>query len=120
MIFAEGEELGAEDLPEPVRAARSPAPEDLAGRPRPIPVSSAGSARAPGPGRDIPGRDDAVEPLWAVEKRAIEAAIRLHGDNVARAAAALEISPSTIYRKLQAWQAGGGGPEAVAEGLGAA
>ena len=46
VIFAEGEELGAEDLPEPVRAARSPAAEDPAsGRPRPIPVPSAGAVR---------------------------------------------------------------------------
>ena len=28
----------------------------------------------------------------------------VHGGNISRAAAALEISPSTIYRKRQAWE----------------
>jgi two-component system repressor protein LuxO len=43
-------------------------------------------------------------PLWQEERRIIEAALVMHGGNIARAAAALEISPSTIYRKRQAWE----------------
>jgi two-component system repressor protein LuxO len=43
-------------------------------------------------------------PLWREEQRIIEAALTNHGGNIARAAAALEISPSTIYRKRQAWE----------------
>jgi two-component system repressor protein LuxO len=38
-----------------------------------------------------------------VERDAIEAAIARFDGNIPRAAAALEISPSTIYRKRQAW-----------------
>ncbi|MGF1683801.1 quorum-sensing sigma-54 dependent transcriptional regulator LuxO [Photobacterium minamisatsumaniensis] len=45
-----------------------------------------------------------VEPLWIVEKRAIEAAIDACDGNIPRAAGLLEVSPSTIYRKLQTWQ----------------
>jgi len=44
-----------------------------------------------------------VEPFWRQERRLIEAAVAAFGGNVARAAAALELSPSTIYRKRQSW-----------------
>ncbi|KLV04709.1 ATPase AAA [Photobacterium aquae] len=45
-----------------------------------------------------------VEPLWLVEKRTIQAAIDACDGNIPRAAGLLEVSPSTIYRKLQIWQ----------------
>ena len=45
-----------------------------------------------------------ILPMWQQEQRIIEAAIAHYGGNVARAAAALEISPSTIYRKKQSWE----------------
>jgi transcriptional regulator of acetoin/glycerol metabolism len=37
------------------------------------------------------------------ERRIIEAAIAAAGGNVPRAAAALDISASTIYRKVKSW-----------------
>jgi two-component system repressor protein LuxO len=49
-----------------------------------------------------------IEPLWVVEKRAIQAAIDACEGNIPRAAGLLEVSPSTIYRKLQAWQEAAG------------
>jgi len=48
--------------------------------------------------------DGSVVPLWQVEKEMIRRALRLTGDDVPRAALMLEISPSTIYRKLQQWR----------------
>jgi two-component system repressor protein LuxO len=42
-------------------------------------------------------------PMWRQEQRIIEDAIRQFAGNIALAAAALELSPSTIYRKRQAW-----------------
>ena len=44
-----------------------------------------------------------VKPLWLVEKEAMEAALALCGGNVPRAAALLEVNPSTIYRRKAAW-----------------
>ena len=44
-----------------------------------------------------------IQPLWLVEKEAIEAAISYCGGNVPKAAALLEVSPSTLYRKKQSW-----------------
>jgi len=45
----------------------------------------------------------AILPMWQQEQRIIEDAIASFGGNVSLAAAALEISPSTIYRKRQGW-----------------
>jgi two-component system repressor protein LuxO len=52
----------------------------------------------------VPATQATLTPLWREEQRIIEAALTAHGGNIARAAAALEISPSTIYRKRQAWE----------------
>ncbi len=45
----------------------------------------------------------AIRPLWMIEKEAIEEALALCGGNVPRAAALLEINPSTIYRRKSEW-----------------
>jgi two-component system repressor protein LuxO len=66
----------------PSIAALSPAPR----------TASAADARA------------AVKPLWLVEKEAIEEAIALCNGNIPRAAALLEINPSTIYRRKAEWE----------------
>lgn len=52
---------------------------------------------------EIPSMRDLVMPMWRQEQRIIEEAVRQFAGNVALAAAALELSPSTIYRKRQAW-----------------
>jgi len=71
-------------------------------------VSAEPAAAAPPvvPGRAMPVSSEIV-PLWQVERDAIEAAIARFDGNIPRAAAALEISPSTIYRKRQAWAEAG-------------
>ncbi|HYN78576.1 MAG TPA: sigma 54-interacting transcriptional regulator, partial [Lamprocystis sp. (in: g-proteobacteria)] len=48
-----------------------------------------------------------IRPLHVVEKEAIERAIAFCEGNIPRAAALLEVSPSTVYRKRQAWQTEG-------------
>jgi len=50
-------------------------------------------------------RDEEIVPFRIAERRIIETAIRRTGGNIGKAARALEISPSTIYRKIQLWQA---------------
>ena len=44
-----------------------------------------------------------VRSLAAVEKAAIEHAIAACDENVVKAASLLEVSPSTLYRKMQQW-----------------
>jgi two-component system repressor protein LuxO len=51
-----------------------------------------------------PDSGSAVKPLWLVEKEAIEEAIAVCGGNVPRAAALLEVNPSTIYRRKAEWE----------------
>jgi len=46
-----------------------------------------------------------VQPLWMTERQAIEGAITKCAGNIQQAARLLEISPSTIYRKREAWLA---------------
>lgn len=47
---------------------------------------------------------EGVRPLWMVEKEAIQHAIDVSDGNINRAATLLEVAPSTIYRKVQAWK----------------
>ncbi|MEL7292042.1 MAG: quorum-sensing sigma-54 dependent transcriptional regulator LuxO [Pseudomonadota bacterium] len=46
-----------------------------------------------------------IFPLWLTEKNAIEQAIKACDGNIPKAAGYLDVSPSTIYRKLQSWNA---------------
>jgi two-component system repressor protein LuxO len=47
-----------------------------------------------------------IDPFWRQEQRIIESALKAFDGNTHKAAHALEISPSTIYRKLQTWGQG--------------
>ena len=44
-----------------------------------------------------------IKPLWVIEKEAITQAIDACDGNIPKAAAMLDVSPSTIYRKKQSW-----------------
>ena len=43
----------------------------------------------------------AATPLWMIEKNAIEQTINICEGNIVKAAACLELSPSTVYRKMR-------------------
>jgi len=86
----------------PVSTAMLPAPLNA--------INASGSVRATVAdavqAASVEHRDSAsVKPLWLIEKEAIERAIDHCDGNIPRAAALLEVSPSTIYRKRQTWQA---------------
>ncbi|MDZ5176872.1 sigma-54-dependent transcriptional regulator [Vibrio parahaemolyticus] len=49
--------------------------------------------------------DGSIRPMWQVEREAIQNAITYCDGNVLNAAVMLELSPSTVYRKKQAWEA---------------
>jgi two-component system repressor protein LuxO len=70
-------------------------------RPGSITPSIATLAPAPRSGNPAGG---AIKPLWLIEKEAIEEAIALCGGNIPRAAALLEVNPSTIYRRKAEWE----------------
>jgi len=73
----------------PSPAAWTPLPDPPAPEPRPEPMAAALE----------------LMPLAEMERRLILATLDHTGQDVPRAATLLEINPSTIYRKLQAWRA---------------
>ncbi len=63
-----------------------------------------GESALSGRGPDGSGRKSSkIEPFWQQERRIIEDALAAFDGNVVQAAAALQISASTIYRKKQGW-----------------
>ena len=58
----------------------------------------------PPPSVEPQAAPQAIRPLSVEERIIIERAIATFDNNIPRAAAALEVSPSTIYRKIQQWQ----------------
>ncbi|MCB1492158.1 MAG: sigma-54-dependent Fis family transcriptional regulator [Rhodobiaceae bacterium] len=53
--------------------------------------------------RELELTSDGIAPLWLQEQRIIETALAACEGHVGKAAEALQISPSTIYRKMQSW-----------------
>jgi two-component system repressor protein LuxO len=49
---------------------------------------------------------ETIRPLWQIERDAIESAIAQCGGSIPKAARLLDVSPSTIYRKKEAWDSG--------------
>jgi two-component system, repressor protein LuxO len=97
VVLNDGDLVTPEMLPPPL-------PQRPVAQPsRPITISTPaaenGHAHLPVP--------QAIRPLWEVEKDTIESAIDACDGNIPRAAALLEISASTIYRKRLSWQAEG-------------
>ena len=96
LVLHDGEQIDIAHLPPPLNTeAASPAVT-----PSSIPVS-------PPLASALPTNDaaDGIRPLAQVEREAIEQAIALCDGNIPKAAALLDVSPSTIYRKKQAWEA---------------
>jgi DNA-binding NtrC family response regulator len=80
------------------------------GKARPLTLSpngahsyNAGGRPGPMTAADLGSRRQTVLPMWRQEQKIIEDAIATFSGNISLAAAALELSPSTIYRKRQAW-----------------
>jgi two-component system, repressor protein LuxO len=95
VVLHEGEIVRADMLP--LHLAESA----LQAAPKSADPAPASAISSPAPA----GVKSAIRPLWITERETIEAAIAACDGNIPRAAAFLEISPSTIYRKKQAWEA---------------
>lgn len=88
VVLQDGEELSADMLAMPAAGGAS--------RRRSMPEPAA-------PSGGVTSLDASVRPLAVVERETIEHAIEAAGGNIPRAAAMLEVSPSTIYRKKTHW-----------------
>ncbi|BEE16567.1 sigma-54-dependent Fis family transcriptional regulator [Aeromonas enteropelogenes] len=91
VVLNDKDQVSQDILPPPLNGGRS-----LNGA---APVAQPAVASAP----ERPAHGP-IRPLWLVEKEVIEQAIASCDGNIPKAAALLEISPSTIYRKKQGWE----------------
>lgn len=79
----------------------------------PVPLCDGGenAGRADGPRNGLHeqrGGPTGIRPLAEVERETIEHAVAAFDGNVPLAAAALRVAPSTLYRKMKAWEEGFG------------
>ncbi len=97
---------GAEVLPEMLPQPFSAVPASQPSTERPQTPNLQATAVTPASG----GTQIAIEglKLWQIEKQAIESTIAACGGSIPKAASRLGISPSTIYRKKESWDAQGG------------
>ncbi|MGL4793008.1 MAG: sigma-54-dependent transcriptional regulator [Aeromonas jandaei] len=91
VVLNDKELVSPDILPPPLNGVRALAVATTAAQ---QPAATAATPAAGGP----------IRPLWLVEKEVIEQAIASCDGNIPKAAALLEISPSTIYRKKQGWE----------------
>lgn len=115
VVLHDGDVVGPQMLPEPLKSfARQNRGGDGGGTalapsgPPPLPSTPA-PAPTPAP-EALPGTAAPlhIRPLWQMERDIITEALHQCEDDVPKAARLLEISPSTIYRKLQQWKSEGG------------
>jgi two-component system repressor protein LuxO len=95
VVLYDGERVTRDMLPPPLDSIQPGAPATNPVMPRP-PVP---------PGPVLHGAP--IRPLKDIEREAIEQAIAHFNENIPQAAAALGVSPSTIYRKRQTWDNAG-------------
>ncbi|HRJ60039.1 MAG TPA: sigma-54 dependent transcriptional regulator [Azospirillaceae bacterium] len=110
VVLNDGELVTAEMLPPPLpqrSGGLSSSGLSSSGLSDGVAVSPVGLADAALSAAAAPAEPKEIRPLWEVEKDAIESAIEACDGNIPRAAALLEISASTIYRKRLNWQAEG-------------
>lgn len=104
VVLNEAERVGIEMLPKEIRVPRGG--EAPAASPTAAAVPAAASpATAVADATVAEAGDELIRPLEAVIRQTIETAIARSGGSIPRAAAALEVSPSTIYRRMEAWKA---------------
>ncbi len=98
VVLHDGEEVAPEMLPKSIGAQAFAAAA-------PPPLALVATAMDPLPDR-TPAPTE-IRPLEEVIRRTIEGAIDVCGGSIPKAAAALQVSPSTIYRRVEGWRMGG-------------
>ncbi|EGU47604.1 putative LuxO repressor protein [Vibrio ichthyoenteri ATCC 700023] len=112
VVLNDDERLSVEHLPAPVVQGRKPisarsAPSEPPTKP--VMVAPVENNVDPEPQNDVQTNvpstnQNTIRPMWQIEREAIQHAIELCDGNVLNAAVLLELSPSTVYRKKQAWE----------------
>ncbi|MGF1720980.1 sigma-54 dependent transcriptional regulator [Vibrio kyushuensis] len=110
VVLNDESKLSIAHLPEQIlkhKATTSPRPESIA-PPSLAPSPAQEALMAPSTpdtmGVQPPTHGGAIRPMWQIERETIQNAIDFCDGNVLNAAVLLELSPSTVYRKKQAWE----------------
>ncbi len=90
VILNDDDRVTADMLPEFIRALPAPSAGAEAAQPA-----------ATGLPVDMPASPEQIQPFWQTERDRIQNALDLCGGNVQEAARRLEISPATLYRKIE-------------------
>jgi two-component system repressor protein LuxO len=106
VVLHDGEVVTAPMLPATVREGGAKPVPALAPAPAPPPEPEPESVKPASPPQTLRAVESTkrIRPLADTEREAIEEAVRLCGGNIAKAAAFLGISPSTLYRKQESWR----------------
>ncbi|KHD26920.1 LuxR family transcriptional regulator [Vibrio caribbeanicus] len=112
VVLNDDTKLTIDHLPEQVRqsitaknnrTAPPPTPHSVEAPPAEPIIDEIESTYTPSQVADNPPTH--IRPMWQIEREAIQQAIDYCDGNVLNAAVLLELSPSTVYRKKQAWEA---------------
>lgn len=101
IVLNQGEELTLSMLPPLPGQGQKAVPSAVTNT---APAQREAELEVAGSNPQSPAQPGEIIPLREVEKRAIEVAIEHCEGNVPKAAAMLDVSPSTLYRKLQSWE----------------
>ena len=105
VVLNDGGVVGTEMFPEPLKSWSGDVQEPAKLQQGPISprlmADFLNEKESPAAGNTAPASGFPIRPMWQVEREMIEEAIRACGGNVPRAAALLELSPSTVYRRLR-------------------
>ncbi|WP_407334207.1 sigma-54-dependent transcriptional regulator [Enterovibrio sp. 27052020O] len=102
VVLHDGEAVSIKQLPPPLNETLTDQEiRTLAHVVIPDPISHANAEDTPSASSDAEG---GIRPLCDLEREAIQKAIAHCDGNVLKAAVLLQISPSTLYRKKQAWE----------------
>ena len=85
VVLNDGERVTADMLPDSIQQLRPVAATEM----------------NPLTGEEVPPSPDAIQPFWQIERDQIQMALDLCSGNVQDAARRLEISPATLYRKIE-------------------
>jgi two-component system repressor protein LuxO len=105
VVLNNGDKVAFEMLPAQFHHRSASAPASDTVTPAVIEAEQTATPELP-----VAGTPAQIRPLWQEERDAIERAIALCDGNIPKAAALLEISASTIYRKRTAWDKAGDPP----------
>ncbi|WP_371731765.1 helix-turn-helix domain-containing protein [Marinobacterium sp. xm-d-530] len=104
VVLNEGGMVGVADFPAPLNSLQEIVAPQPVKTEQPEEVQTSKSAKKSKPYSKVMAQSlDEIEPLDVLERKIIENAVKLCKGNVPQAAALLEVSPSTLYRKIKGW-----------------